>query len=172
MESDGGLRHLAFFEELGKMDDSDASWRAVSAGLVTMRLVDRWIAVGSTSRLDSWSVSAAREAIALVSDGTPIRRILTSVVDVMVACTATDMHALSPRLMAYGQALEYDAKWALAADVYSTIAGDTHPVEDSDLAIAASLQLGFCLRVSGQLDAAGVAYGQASQLASAVNDLT
>ncbi len=106
MHSDGVLRHLAFFEELGKMDESDAGWRAVSAGLVTMRLVDRWIAVGSTSRLDSWSVSAAREAIAQVADTTPTRRILTSVVDVMVACTATDMHALSPRLMAYGQALE------------------------------------------------------------------
>jgi hypothetical protein len=172
MDSDGGLRHLAFFEELGRMDDSDASWRAVSAGLVTMRLVDRWIAVGSTSRLDSWSVSAAREAIAQVSESTPIRRILTSVVDVMVACTVTDMHALSPRLMAYGQALEYDAKWALASDVYTTIAAYTHPAEDSDLAIAASLQLGFCLRTTGRLDAAAVAYTQASQMAGAVNDLS
>ena len=32
MEADGVLRHLVFFEELGKMDESDASWRAVSAG--------------------------------------------------------------------------------------------------------------------------------------------
>src|SRR3569833_2897613 len=171
MESDGVLKHLAFFEELGKMDESDAGWRAVSAGLVTMRLVDRWIAVGSTSKLDSWSVSAAREAIALVSDGTPIRRILTSVVDVMVACTATDMHALSPRLMAYGQALEYEARWLLASDVYATIAAYTHPIDDSDLAIAASLQLGFCLRVCGNLDDATTAYAHASQLAHTAHDL-
>ena len=75
MDTDGGLRHLAFFEELGKMDESDASWRAVSAGLVTMRLVDRWIAVGSTCQLDSWSVSAVREAIAQVAETTPVRRI-------------------------------------------------------------------------------------------------
>jgi tetratricopeptide (TPR) repeat protein len=89
----------------------------------------------------------------------------------MVACTAIDMHALSPRLMAYGQALEYDAKWSLAADVYGTIAAYTHPIEDSDLAIAAALQLGFCCRVSGNLEAATAAYAQASRLASAVNDL-
>jgi tetratricopeptide (TPR) repeat protein len=171
METDGGLRHLAFFEELGKMDESDSSWRAVSAGLVTMRLVDRWIAVGSTSRLDSWSVSAVREAIAQVAETTPIRRILTSVVDVMVACTATDMHALSPRLMAYGQALEYEAKWSLASDVYSTITSHTHPVDDSDIAVSASLQLGFCLKSVGQFDDALKAYGRASELAEAVNDV-
>ncbi|HEY4306179.1 MAG TPA: tetratricopeptide repeat protein [Gemmatimonadaceae bacterium] len=142
----------------------------MSAGLVTMRLVDRWIAVGSTSKLDSWSVSAVREAIAQVSDGTPIRRILTSVVDVMVACTATDMHALSPRLMAYGQALEYDAKWSLAADAYTTISTYTHPVEDADIAIASSLQLGFSLRTLGQLDAAASAYSRAADFAATVGD--
>jgi len=170
IESDGGLKHLAFFEELGKMDESDAGWRAVSAGLVTMRLVDRWIAVGSTSKLDSWSVSAARETIAQVADTTPTRRILTSIVDVMVACTATDMHALSPRLMAYGQALEYEAKWALAADVYSSIAAYTHPVDDADLAVGASLQLGFCRKTLGDLDLAAAGYRRAVELASAVND--
>jgi tetratricopeptide (TPR) repeat protein len=115
-------------------------------------------------------VSAVREAIARVEVTTPIRRILTSVVDVMVACTATDMHALSPRLMAYGQALEYEAKWALAADVYTTITTHTHPVEDADLAVAASLQLGFCLRTMGQFDAAGAAYRRATEFASAVED--
>jgi tetratricopeptide (TPR) repeat protein len=116
-------------------------------------------------------VSAVREAIAQVTDMTPTRRILTSVVDVMVACTATDMHALSPRLMAYGQALEYEAKWSLAADVYATIAAYTHPIDDADLAIAAALQLGFCFRVLGNLEAATAAYAQACKFAEAVNDL-
>jgi tetratricopeptide (TPR) repeat protein len=171
MESDGMLRHLAFFEELGRMDESEAGWRAVSAGLVAMRLVDRWIAAGSTARLDAWSVSAAREAVAQVEKTTPIRRILTSVLDVMVACTAADMHALSPRLMAYGQALEYEAKWSLAADVYTNIVMYTHHVDDADLVITASLQLGFCLRISGYLDKAAAAYAQACELASAANDL-
>jgi tetratricopeptide (TPR) repeat protein len=170
-ESDGVLRHLAFFEELGKMDEGDAGWRAVSAGLVTMRLVDRWIAAGSTARLDSWSVSAVREAIAQVTDMTPTRRILTSVVDVMVACTAIDMHALSPRLMAYGQALEYDAKWSLAADVYGTIAAETHLPEDADLVVGALLHRAFCLGTAGSWDAAAVDYEHASRIATDVDDM-
>src|SRR4051812_345565 len=107
MESDGVLRHLAFFEELGRMDESDASWRSVSAGLVVMRLVDQWIADGPHAmRADSWSVSAVREAIAQVPETTPIKRILGSVVDAMTACESTDLHMLCPRLMAYGQSLE------------------------------------------------------------------
>ena len=59
MDSDGMLRHLAFFEELGRMEETDGSWRSVSAGLVVMRLVDQWIADGPTaSRVEAWGVSA------------------------------------------------------------------------------------------------------------------
>jgi tetratricopeptide (TPR) repeat protein len=172
MESDGVLRHLVFFEELGRMEETDSSWRSVSAGLVVMRLVDQWIADGPRAlRADSWSVSSVREAIAQVEETTPIRRILTSVVDAMTSSNATDLHALCPRLMAYGQALEYEAKWALAADIYSTIVAHAHPVEDADLAVAAHIQLAFCLRTLGDLDAAAVAYKNASTVALAANDL-
>ena len=172
MESEGMLRHLAFFEELGKMDETDPTWRSVSAGLVVMRLVDNWIADGATpSRVDAWGVSSVREAIAEVPDTTPIRRMLSGVVDVVVSSTSIDMHALSPRLMAYGQTLEYDAKWALAADVYRTIVAHTHPVDDADLVVTAFIQLGFSLRTLGDLDAATVAYEQASQVALIAGDL-
>jgi hypothetical protein len=37
-----GLRHAAFFEALATQDPAGPSWRATSAGLVTLRLVDRW----------------------------------------------------------------------------------------------------------------------------------
>lgn len=171
-ENSGMPRHLAFFEELGKMDESDSGWRAVSAGLVVMRFVDQWIEDGpSKSRIDTWTVGAVREAIAQVADTTPIRRILTSIVDAMVSSKTVDLHVLCPRLMAYGQALEYDAKWAIAADVYQTIVAHAHPIEDSDLAIAAHLQVAFCLRTLGDLDAASTMYAKASELASSVNDL-
>src|SRR6185312_758549 len=104
--TDGMLRHLAFFEELGAMDESDVSWRAVSAGLVVMRLVDRWMSDGALG-LTAHSVSA-------------VRRILSAVVDAMAESESGEMHAVTPRLMAYGQALEYESKLSLAADVYRT----------------------------------------------------
>ena len=111
MESDGMLRHLAFFEELAKLDESDPGWRSVSAGLVTMRLVDSWL-TGERSAPDSWAINAVRGAIDEVPETTPLRRILAAIVDTMTASSFTESHTLCPRLIAYGQGLEYDAKWS------------------------------------------------------------
>jgi tetratricopeptide (TPR) repeat protein len=172
MESEGALRHLAFFEELGKMDESDTTWRSVSAGLVVMRLVDNWIEGGlASSRVDSWGVSAVREAIAEIPDTVPARRMLSSVVDVIVSSNGRDFHALSPRLMAYAETLQYDAKWALSADVYRTVVAHGHPVEDADIVVTAFVQLGFCLRTLGDFDAATAAYATAARVAAAAGDM-
>ncbi|MEO6876875.1 MAG: hypothetical protein ABI205_00235, partial [Gemmatimonadaceae bacterium] len=171
-DADGGLRHLAFFEELGKMDESDAAWRSVSAGLVVMRLVDNWIeGGGAPSRVDSWGVSSVREAIAEIEGKTPLTRMLTGIVDALVSSPVLDLHVLIPRLMAYGQTLQYDAKWALAADVYRTIVGHAHQSDDTDLIVTALLQLGFCHRTLDEFDDATAAYAAASRLALASGDM-
>ncbi|MFI5228511.1 MAG: hypothetical protein ACHQWU_05555 [Gemmatimonadales bacterium] len=135
-----------------------------------MRLVDRWMADGQ-SGLTAHSVSAVRAAIEEMPETTPVRRILASVVDAMVESESGEMHAVTPRLMAYGQALEYDSKYALAADVYRTIVARSHPVEDSDLAVPAHNQLAFCLRNLGDLSGAAAAYDEAAQVASGSGDL-
>jgi tetratricopeptide (TPR) repeat protein len=170
MKTDGMLRHLAFFEELGSMDESDASWRAVSAGLVVMRLVDRWMSDGARG-LTAHSVSAVRAAIEEMAETTPVRRILSSVVDAMEESESGEMHAVMPRLMAYGQGLEYESKLSLAADVYRTIVAHAHPIEDADIAIPAHHRLGFCLRNMGDLTGAAAAYDDASRLSSSAGDL-
>jgi tetratricopeptide (TPR) repeat protein len=172
MESEGMLRHLAFFEELGRMDENDASWRSVSAGLVVMRLVDNWIEDGATpSRVDAWGVSAVREAIAEVAETTPLRRILNGIVDIVVSSNSLDLHALIPRLMAYGQALDYESKFSLAGDVYTAVIAHAHPVDDADLVVTAHIQLAFCLRTLGEHDAAREAYAQAARVATQAGDI-
>jgi tetratricopeptide (TPR) repeat protein len=172
MESDGMLRHIAFFEELAKLDESDPSWRSVSAGLVTMRLVDNWldgdyrgVAVGS------WAVNAVRGAIEEVAETTPLRRLLASIVDTMTCASAVETHTLCPRLIAYGQALEYDAKWSLAIDVYQVVAEHADPRADADLVVTAFLRLGGCYRNIGDLDAAAGSYDRASTVALSAGDL-
>ena len=86
MYSEGNIRHLAFFEALAKADESQPSWHSISAGLVTMRLVDDWLAAPRGSVMsESWGVTAVREAIAEIEDNTPLRRILTSIVDAVVS---------------------------------------------------------------------------------------
>ncbi len=171
VDNRGMLRHLAFFEELAKLDEKDSSWRSVKAGLVVMRLVDQWIEEGPGSlRPDARSVAAVREAIADVADTTPLRRILCAIVDTVVECDAIDPHALTPRLMAYGQALEYEARWALATDVYRSVVAHSD-VAEADLVIPAYIRLGFCYHTLGDLESATASYNLASEIALASNDL-
>jgi tetratricopeptide (TPR) repeat protein len=73
--------------------------------------------------------------------------------------------------MAYGRSLDLDAKWALAADVYETVIAHVHPVEESDVAIAANLRHAYCMRSLGQLDQAANSYLTASQIADSISDL-
>lgn len=172
MESEGTLKHLAFFEAMSKIDETDPNWRGLSAGLVVMRFVDEWIRGGEeTVAIGSWSVNAVRDAIGEVPDTTPLRRILTGIVDCVVASSHVDLHTLNPRLMAYGQLLEFDAKWLLAADVYETIAAYADPVDDADLVVSAYIQLAFCLRTVQDLDAAAVAYSRAGEVALGAGDV-
>jgi tetratricopeptide (TPR) repeat protein len=172
METDGTLRHVAFFEELSRANENDPAWRSVSAGLVVMRLVDQWIEAGPpVVASDSWGMNAVREAISEIPETTPLRRMLSAIVDSIASASHVDIHSLLPRLTAYGQALEYDAKFALAADVYQTVVEHADPVEDADLVVSAYIQLAFCLRNVLDLEGAAHAYEQASRVALAAGDL-
>lgn len=82
-----------------------------------------------------------------------------------------DIHALVPRLMAYGQSLEYDARWTLAADIYETVVEYADPVSDADLVVSAFIQLAYCRRMLSEYDHAAAAYGAASQVAHAAGDI-
>src|SRR6476661_5269925 len=167
-----GARHLPFFEELAGLDDGDASWRSVSAGLVVLRLVDAWIAEGAAAvSADGWGVRSVEAAIEEMPAGQPARAVLASVVEVLRTSSTGDMHAIAPRLMAYARALDLDAKWALAADVYETVIAHVHPVEESDVAITAHLWLAYCQRSLGALDDAARSYETASSIAASVDDM-
>jgi tetratricopeptide (TPR) repeat protein len=167
-----GTRHLAFFAELAALDDGDPSWRAVSAGLVVLRLVDAWIEEGATAvASDGWGIRSVEAAIEEVDEGLPARSVLRSVVGALKSSPPNDMRAIAPRLLAYGRALDLDAKWALAADVYETVIAHVHPVEESDVAVAAHLRHAYCKRSQGDLDEAATSYATASQLADASADM-
>lgn len=167
-----GTRHLPFFAELAALEDGDPSWRSVSAGLVVLRLVDAWIEEGAAAvSADGWGMRSVEAAIEEMDEGLPARSILRSVVRALKSSQPNDMRAIAPRLLAYGRALDLDAKWALAADVYETVIAHVHPVEESDVAITALLRRAFCERSLGELDSAAASYGTASQIAQQVNDL-
>jgi tetratricopeptide (TPR) repeat protein len=170
-ETSEHLRHQAFFTELASLEDADPSWRAVTAGLVVLRLVDAWVEEGAgVVAADNWGVRSVRAAVEDMPEGMPARTLLAGVVEALVSSRG-DLHAVAPRLMAYARSLELDALWSLGADVYDTILAHVHPVEDADVAVNALLRRGHCLRELGDHAAATAAFGAAGEVAHRVGDM-
>ncbi len=167
------LSHMPFFEALAATKETSDEWRAVSAGLVTLRLFDGWIEEGeSVVSSSSLSLKAVREAIAAIETRHSARSLLTSIVDAMVATGKRDLTTVAPRLMAYGRALQLDGQWSLAADVYSTVVTYARPIDEPDLYTAANMQLGASLRLCADWTGALAAYRTAGDVALMCGDTT
>ena len=170
-DSDRKLRHLSFFEFVASRAEDDPQWRAGTAGLVVLRLVDAWIDEGRAALADdNWAIPNVRAAIDAMDRGTPIRSLLGRVVDAVEDPGAEFGRALTP-LMAYAQALEFEAHWSLAADVYETALAHADPTAEADSCISAHLGLARCYMHSGQLTAASEAFDSSSAVAAAAGDL-
>jgi tetratricopeptide (TPR) repeat protein len=170
-DSDHKLRHLPFFEEVASCEEGTKDWHAATAGLVVLRLVDTWLENGLSAGVDQdWSVRSVRCTIEAVHDGTPIPTILDRVVDALEQ-QKPDIHVVVTPLMAYGRALEYDAKWMLASDVYHSVLAHLHPLEDCDASIAAHLRLGQCYRSLHRIDEAAEAFAAAGEIATEAGDM-
>ena len=166
------IRHLAFFEALGSLEEGSTEWHATTAGLVVLRLVDAWYDEGvQVAAADAWGLNAVREAVSEMAAGDPARTILNGVVDAVANAARADFSVVATRLSAYGRALHFDAKWRLAADVYETLLTYAHPIDESDVYINASMQLGYCLRMLGEFDQAAVAYADAGRVATSMGDV-
>lgn len=170
-ESAAKLRHLPFFEEIAAVEEEGPEYRAATAGLVVLRLLDSCVEeYRSPDDRDEWAVRGVRAAIEEISETSPLRTILGRVVDAIESPVRSFRTIVTP-LMAYARSLEYEAKWHLAADVYQTVLGHTHPIEDSDASIAAHLRLGQCFRVLNEIDKSAKAYECAHEIATAVGDI-
>jgi tetratricopeptide (TPR) repeat protein len=170
--SEQKLRHLPFFEEIARHEESEPEWKASTAGLLLLRFVDAWIEEGAhVVDDDGWALRSLHGAVDAIDERNNLRTILNAAIEILADTRVTDMRLLAPRLMAYGQFLEYEANWSLAADVYETLISHAHPTQESDVATQAHLRRGFCLRNTGDLGASVSAYQAAEQLAEAAKDM-
>ncbi|HEX3160030.1 MAG TPA: hypothetical protein VHQ45_16035 [Gemmatimonadaceae bacterium] len=166
------LRHVPFFEALAEQVEDTPDWKATSAGLLVLRLVDDWRERGPQAvRRNAWGVHAVRLAVEAIDPGTPVRSILLGLVETVASAERVDVDLLAPHLMAYGRALDFDAQWELGADVMSTLVSYIQPGEHADVATDANMRLGYCHRMLGRLDEAAAAYGAAAHIAAASGDL-
>lgn len=170
-EQHRSLRYLAFFEALSETEEGSPLWQTLSAGLVTLRLVDAWLARGgSEAGGDQWGVQAVRQQVEQVPQGDPARSIFVGILDEVARPGPADAARVVPRLMAYGRALDFAGRWALASELYMAVLSFVDPSADSDLAIGAQFRLAYCQRVLGRLDEAERAYAAAGHLSRVARD--
>ena len=126
------ISHQVYFDTLGSMKEDSASWRSVFAGLSVLRLVDSYTETGASIDPANWAqLHCVRSAIEDVSDGDPVRSMLTTVLEEATKRATID-EVVCAALLAYGRALDYEASWALATDVFSTVARIARPAVADD----------------------------------------
>jgi len=162
------LRHRAFFESLASLEEGNPAWHAATAGLLVLRLLDAWIEEGTAP--DPWTIRNVETAISEVDEGSLFHGLLANIVGVIRSGRA-DVHRIVSPLMAYGQALEYDAHWNLGADVYRALLAHLHPSEDGQAVANAYIRLGTCHRNLNEVDAAASAFASAGEIAASRGDM-
>jgi tetratricopeptide (TPR) repeat protein len=164
------LRHHVFFDTLGRLEDSDASRGSTLAGLLVLRQLDLALD-GSTPTVGSESIGIkrARDAIAKLSEGDPSRAILGKILD-LVEQRAGPSESVGRELMLFGRALDLEAKWPLAVDVFQMVARDIGGPESTPLVIDACIALGSAARNTGQWEMSAHAYAEAQYLADTIGD--
>jgi tetratricopeptide (TPR) repeat protein len=164
------IRHQVYFDTLGRMREDSASWRSVFAGLSILRLIDSYTDTGSSIDPANWAqLHSVRTAIDEVSEGDPVRSVLTTVLEEATKRAAID-DVVCSSLLAYGRALDYEASWGLATDVFSTVAKLARPEKNSRLAIEAQVATGGAARRNGDWETSARAYSQAAYIADTVGD--
>ncbi|MFL5622971.1 MAG: tetratricopeptide repeat protein [Gemmatimonadaceae bacterium] len=164
------IRHQVYFDTLGSMKEDSAAWRSVFAGLSVLRLVDAYVDSGSPIDPGGWAqLHSVRSAIEAVSEGDPIRGVLMTVFEEATKRGAIDETGCAA-LLAYGRALDYEASWGLAADVFSTVAKLARPEKNPKLAVEAHVAVGGAARRNGDWETSARAYSQAAYIADTVGD--
>ncbi|MDB4870126.1 MAG: hypothetical protein JWL97_1130 [Gemmatimonadales bacterium] len=164
------IRHQVYFDTLGSMQEDSASWRAVFAGLSVLRLVDAYNPTGPTTIPANWAqLHAVRAAIGEMSEGDAVRGVLTCVLEEITTRNKVD-DTVCAALMGYGRALDYEASWGLAVDVFSTVATLTRPERNARLAVESYGAVGAAARRNGDWETSARAYSQAAYIADTLGD--
>jgi tetratricopeptide (TPR) repeat protein len=95
---------------------------------------------------------------------------LTSVTNTLQQAETASIQLIASPLMAYGRALHYAGQWQLAKDVFQNLSMRASATSDNELAVQASLRLGFVLRRLSDLEGSDEAYTAAGRIARRTRD--
>ncbi|HSY83836.1 MAG TPA: hypothetical protein VK807_18890 [Gemmatimonadaceae bacterium] len=178
------VEHFVFFEALGAIvdrternglsaEDAEAvpEYRLVLAGLLTLRLVDGWIAaVAEGGEAPSLKHIASAQRAVRACEVSPVRNALEALVTAMAESWGVASSEVGAQAFAYARLLQDDSAWAIAADTYQSVVACSDASHDAGLVPVALLQMAACLRTCGRLSDADRAYARALEAATAAGD--
>jgi tetratricopeptide (TPR) repeat protein len=164
------LRHMPFFQALGECQTGTPEWETTSAGLVVLRLVDRWVWRHVRERAPTFrEVVTVRRAVARLAPGA-LRAALEQLASAVAEFSSARAAPVNDSLMAYAQILQDGAQWSLAADVYDTVLMNARSASDTRAQPACAVRAGLCLRMMGKLPEADRVYRFGLDVASDIGD--
>jgi tetratricopeptide (TPR) repeat protein len=164
------VRHESFFDSLAVLDPHSTEWQSGLAGLGALRLVDAAIEHGHLARSDWSARRAVRDAVEAVSEGNPIRGILSRLLD-EVEKPVPEWKTVAASLVSYGRALDFDGRWVLATNVFE-IASEVATANGAwSVAVEANIALGGSARRAGNWKKSHAGYAEALYLAGGLGDV-
>jgi len=164
------LRHHAFFEALGVLEEKDPAWRSTLAALSVLRQVDMAFDPETATTGREWTgIRAARDAVGALSEGDITRAILTGILNLVEQGSGLSAE-LGKELLSLGRALDLEGRWAFAVDVFQTIVRDFPRPASTALVIEACTALGAAARSVGDWETSARAYAEAQHLADTTGD--
>jgi len=164
------IKHHAFFQTLGSLNEGDVAWQPTLAGLAVLRLFDSVAEGPRMDTFDDWTAHrAARDAVSAISEGNPARAILTRILDRLERVSGIS-EEIGRELLAFGRSLDLEARWDLATDVFQTVSTQFSSREYPHLVIESCTALGAVARHAPDWNTSSRAYAQAQHLADAIGD--
>jgi tetratricopeptide (TPR) repeat protein len=153
--------------------EQEPAWRVATAGLVTLRLVDRWAAsrAPSTPAPTLEEIESVQRAIVACEPGA-IPNILSGLVLAVTRWWGRRSPVVLTSVLAYARLLDGDEQqlWMLAEDVYYTFLAHARTSDEFELVPNACVRLGRCRRHLGRLGDASAAYEMAVEASGAAGD--
>jgi len=163
------ISHQAYFEFLAGSDQNAPAWHPVLAGLAVLRLIDSRLGEESRGATDWASLESTKSAVTVLNEGDPVRGILLRLIEA-VGGEEILPESIGRELLAYGRALNFEGRWALACDVFATADKLTGAPHHPHISIESNIALGAASRRMSDWDTSAQAYARAAHLAGALGD--
>ena len=117
------LKHLAFFEAMTQHAQPSREYRALHAALLTLRLFDEWMQLGSLVAEGATPIMrTTRETVDALHEDGDLQFMLGRIIEGIQMLREPDATAVLPRLAALEELYTTRGESILAADVRDTLA--------------------------------------------------